>query len=404
MTEIMKTDDIFIYLKQNELNNYINLITKSPYNNSNILSNHELMINEVTESGIKETEKNKLTESRVTENGVTESILTEKNEVTESGVINTYNYTEEEKKRYKNVYCVNCGIKGHVVKDCDAPITSFGIIAFKIVTDKESENFDKNDELNCILQNLNQTKNDYPKIKFLMIQRKDTMGYIDFIRGKYPEDNTEVRDNLFKIFLNEMTKKEKENLLSKTFDELWRDLWINHSSKTFINEYDNAKRKFEKLNLKQLVKLDEPSFDFTEFSFAKGRKNMKEQNIACAEREFFEETGYCKKNYKFIKNYPIICEEFTGTNGIKYKHIYYLVKMKDNILPPKIDKNNIVQTGEVRNVGWFTYDECMLLIRPYDEAKKNVITKVNHDILNMNNNYICSDFYYTSGKKNLNKS
>jgi 8-oxo-dGTP pyrophosphatase MutT (NUDIX family) len=131
---------------------------------------------------------------------------------------------------------------------------------------------------------------------------------------------------------------------------------------------------------------------------------MKEQNIACAEREFFEETGYCKKNYKFIKNYPIICEEFTGTNGIKYKHIYYLVKMKDNILPPKIDKNNIVQIGEVRNVGWFTYEECMFLIRPYDKAKKDVITKVNEDIIKMNNNYICSDFYYTSGKKSINKS
>lgn len=350
-------DDKFIYLKQNELDNYL--------------------------------EK--------------EDIFT--NFLQKPFTNNSYNYSEEEKKKYKNVYCVNCGIKGHVVKNCDAPITSFGIIAFKVVTDENSEKLDKNDELNYILQKLNNNNNstNYPKIKFLMIQRKDTMGYIDFIRGKYPDDNIEVRNKLFNIFLNEMTQKEKQNLLTKTFDELWNDLWINHSSKTFINEYDNAKKKFEKLKLNELVKLREFGFDFTEFGFAKGRKNMKETNIACAEREFFEETGYNKKNYKFIKNYPTIYEEFTGTNGIKYKHIYYLVKMKDNIHPPKIDKNNIIQIGEVRNIGWFNYDECMLLIRPYDKEKKSVITKVYDDILKMNNNYICCDFYYTNSRKSINK-
>jgi 8-oxo-dGTP pyrophosphatase MutT (NUDIX family) len=130
---------------------------------------------------------------------------------------------------------------------------------------------------------------------------------------------------------------------------------------------------------------------------------MKESNIACAEREFYEETGYNKKNYKFIKNYPTIYEEFTGTNGVNYKHIYYLVKMKDNVLPPKIDKNNIIQTGEVKNIGWFDYEECIALIRPYDIEKKKVITNVYNDILAMNNNYICSEFYYINNKKSINK-
>ena len=33
----------------------------------------------------------------------------------------------------KNIQCANCGDTGHIVKDCKKPITSFGIIAFKIV-------------------------------------------------------------------------------------------------------------------------------------------------------------------------------------------------------------------------------------------------------------------------------
>jgi hypothetical protein len=48
------------------------------------------------------------------------------------------------KSKYRNIYCVNCGEKGHVVKDCFGPITSFGIIAFKMVRNKQEEMYDKN--------------------------------------------------------------------------------------------------------------------------------------------------------------------------------------------------------------------------------------------------------------------
>ena len=72
----------------------------------------------------------------------------------------------------------------------------------------------------------------YPKTKFLMIQRKDTMGFTDFVRGKYPEEYSKT----LPIFLNEMTIKEKNNLLTKSFDEIWGDLWVNHDSKCFKNE------------------------------------------------------------------------------------------------------------------------------------------------------------------------
>lgn len=314
---------------------------------------------------------------------------------------------EVKKKRHRNIYCVNCGEKGHVVKECNGPITSFGIMAFKVVNTPEEEKYDYNSELGGILRSVKEDKyiipqkaeeQKYPKIKFLMIQRKDTMGYIDFVRGKYPEEG-DAKTQLLMTFLNEMTKKEKENLLTKSFDEIWRSLWLNPESRFYRNEYESAKKKYCKLNIKELMKMSTNSYDFTELSFAKGRRNMKETNIACAEREFFEETGYDKSSYDFIKNYPTIHEEFVGTNGVRYRHIYYLVKMKENIQPPRIDKTNIVQMGEVQNIGWFTVDECLSLIRPYDIAKKDVIRKVNCDLNNMNGVYECSNFYYNSRNK-----
>ena len=306
-------------------------------------------------------------------------------------------------KKYKNVYCANCGEKGHVVKDCSGPITSFGILAFKIVNDPLDEIGDKNLKLEAIIDSCKPSilsqYNKRKKIKFLMIQRKDTMGYIDFVRGKYPENDKEKYRHI-EILLKEMTEEEKINLITKSFDEIWKDLWVNHDSKCFKNEYEIAKMKFELLNIKQLVNI--PSlYYFQEFGFPKGRRNMKETNIACAEREFYEETGYDKNSYVFIKNYPTIHEEFTGTNGVQYRHIYYLVKMKDDITAPRIDQSNKIQAEEVQNIGWLTFNECMGLIRPYDIAKKEMIQKVYIDLVNMNDNYSCSNFYYNTKKQNF---
>ena len=302
------------------------------------------------------------------------------------------------KSKYRNIYCVNCGEKGHVVKDCFGPITSFGIIAFKMVRDKQEEMYDKNIRLQEILNNvLPEKEKSYPKTKFLMIQRKDTMGYTDFVRGKYPDDKLGI-ESVLPIFLNEMTHQEKHNLLTKDFNDIWKSLWVNHDSKCFKNEYDYAYKKFQRLNIPELIKRSDASFGFQEFGFPKGRRNMKETNIACAEREFYEETGYDKSCYDFIKNYSTIHEEFTGTNNVRYRHIYYLVKMKDDVPPPRIDYKNKIQTGEVQNIGWLEYDECMAVIRPYDIAKKNVIKKVYNDLLEMKDDYICSRFYYSNKK------
>jgi 8-oxo-dGTP pyrophosphatase MutT (NUDIX family) len=295
---------------------------------------------------------------------------------------------------------VNCGEKGHVVRNCNGPITSFGIIAFKVVYNKDDERFDKNMDLTKMVRSRkNNDEHDvYPKIKFLMIQRKDTMGYIDLVRGKYPDDDEDIKGRLLETYLEEMTNAEKKNLLTLSFDEIWDKLWINHESKTYKNEYEQARRKYDRLDIRNLVENSKTVYEYSELGFAKGRRSLKESNITCAEREFFEETGYTKDSYDFIKNYNTIQEEFIGTNGIRYRHVYYLVKMKNEIPPPRVDHTNIVQTGEVKNIGWFTYDECIELIRPYDTAKKSVIRKVHFDIQSMNHTYVCTNFYQNQKK------
>lgn len=301
---------------------------------------------------------------------------------------------------FKNISCVNCGNMGHVVKDCEDAIISYGIIAFKVVNDKESELNDKNEYLSNLISNelkdteLKDTElkdnvmDEYPKLKFLLIQRKDTIGYVDFVRGKYTLDT-------LKICLNEMTISERENVLTKTFQEIWDCLWVNKKSSLFLKEYDNAFKKYSQLDIPKLLNETSSDYNFQEFSFAKGRRNMRESDITCAKREFLEETGYNDNEYDFLYKFPIIEETFTGTNNVDYKHVYYVVKMKDSAHIPTVDKNNTLQIGEVRNIGWFTYDESLLLFRPYDMEKKNILKEIYESLMRMN-----FRFNYYNKKKN----
>lgn len=362
----------------------------------------------------------------------------------------------------KIVYCANCGERGHVYRECTGPITSFGIIAFKVVKNHQEEEYDLNDSLKEIVNNLkmqaqfrepsssrasqmllanssgfdhrgvsnfyywnywtidknvnwnysysNYTpkllgysgpqvqQQNFPQIKFLLIQRKDTMGYIDFIRGKYPDTEPE-RSNALKVYLEEMTISERDSLLKKSFNQIWDEIWNNKNSKIYKNEYSIAKEKFEKLDIFSLITNSNSNWTTTEFGIPKGRRCIKEQVLACAEREFYEETGYSKEHYQYLSNYPTVIEEFEGTNGVRYRHIYYLVKMKETAPPPKVDHNNLLQTGEVKNVGWFTNEEVQLILRPYDIEKKRVLEKVNKDLLRMNFKFTVSNNYIFRRKR-----
>lgn len=271
---------------------------------------------------------------------------------------------------YKNIYCANCGKRGHILKNCTGPITSFGIIAFKIVENENDELYDKNIKL-CDIIKTNDKNNVYPKVKLLMIQRKDTMGYTDFLRGKYPESDNDVE---LKGYFSEMTCGEQNMLLNNDFDYCWNTLWIRHDSNGFKKEYEYAKQKFNNIDIKKYITMYPGQYTFTEFSFAKGRKNVKEQELGCAKREFSEETRFNEDDYILMDNEALV-EEFIGTDNVHYKHVYYLAQMANNCYPI-FDSTDKIQSSEVGNIGWFTYSECIELIRPYDSAKKDIVVRV----------------------------
>ena len=44
-----------------------------------------------------------------------------------------------------------------------------------------------------------------------------------------------------------MTRKERDFIEVNNFDTIWNSLWMNKNIKQYRNEYDNSKKKFNKL-------------------------------------------------------------------------------------------------------------------------------------------------------------
>jgi hypothetical protein len=259
--------------------------------------------------------------------------------------------------------CNNCGKLGHTFHYCKTPITSYGVIIFR-----------KNKKLNN-------------EVEYLMINRKNSFGYIDVVRGKYSSCNVKHIQNI----VNEMSTSEKEKIKVEPFKDLWNDMWgvtpksqFQHRNEEFV-----ANKKFESVrNGIQVTENDCKMYSWIDFiessstswvepewEFPKGRRNHQEKDIECAIREFEEETGIPSSLISVIENVVPFEETFIGTNFKSYKHKYYLAFLNEW----DVSIENYQKT-EVSKLQWKTIGQCISSIRPYNLEKKELITKVNKAI------------------------
>ena len=275
-------------------------------------------------------------------------------------------------KDFTTIYCGNCGNMGHTYRRCKFPITSCGVILYRI----NPEYLNEKNEVD---------RKQIDKFNFLLIQRKDTLGYVEFMRGKYDELN---KDYIIRLF-ETMTMGEVENIKKYDFDKLWNMLWLNKNIKQYQTEYEISKKKFNNLvNNKYFIFtkiLEESNIIYIEkeWGFPKGRRNLRETDYDCALREFEEETNYKSDEYSILRNIKPVEEIFYGSNNIKYKHIYYIAKsIRSKEL--EVDPENYFQFTEVGNIKWLTLSEALQKIRPYNVEKKDVLNKVNKLLFNNN--------------------
>jgi 8-oxo-dGTP pyrophosphatase MutT (NUDIX family) len=265
----------------------------------------------------------------------------------------------EKKQCIRPQTCRNCGINGHLYKDCIHPIMSFGIICYDI------------DENN--------------KIRYLMIQRKDSLSFMEFIRGKYNTSDIVY----IKQLISAMTSNEKLLIVKKSFDDIWNYAWYQNNSSNIkhTTEYIESKHKFEYLNSNNLINnilhsahniIDQEQ----EWGFPKGRRKLKENDLDCAIREFCEETRLISDDIEIKEDIVPFEEIFFGTNNVLYKHTYYIAKIKNSNVPIFIDYNCIEQIREVRALMWFSFEEVLNHIKAYNIERHEIIKETDKIIKN----------------------
>ena len=303
-----------------------------------------------------------------------------------------YNFWNTKQKEYlrKNhnnfniAYCSNCGYKGHVYRECPDPKTSLGVIAF---------DYDAS------------IKDESSQHKFLLICRKNSLGVVDFIRGKYNLQNVGYILHL----IDQFTIQEKKLVINKTFLELWNILWYSKDKTNEIicvksnkqkKEYLIAEKKFNTLrngyyiidkkihtmqemqdtltqntnhvSLEIIIKKSKTNWTTPEWGFPKGRRNLKESNLECSKREFMEETGLMQEHFNVFFNFNTLKESFIGTNNVPYKNIYYIGRMTQPV-SLSLDMICVYQDSEISQLGFYNLDTCLEQIRLYHKAKLQIL-------------------------------
>jgi 8-oxo-dGTP pyrophosphatase MutT (NUDIX family) len=316
------------------------------------------------------------------------------------------------------IYCSNCGKFGHNTKKCLYPIISLGIIGFKWSVKEINWNLfisyskkiqskylfstDELKQLNIFYKNVLQYYNTPfdEMIEYLFIRRKNSLNYIEFIRGKYNLSDFDYLQNA----LHFLTVHEKIKIQNNDFDTLWNELWDSNHNKN-QKEYNESKHKFDSLRqgfyiikneiriwiqFDNIIKDTFFNYEEPEWGFPKGRREEDEKNIDSAKREFQEETNLKEEDYKIIHISPQE-ETYMATNSIKYRHIYYISQIYNSVhhsVSISLDPNNECQNMEVGDIQYLSIHDGLCKIRDYNIEKKHTIIN-----LHLNLKYIYDNFF-----------
>jgi 8-oxo-dGTP pyrophosphatase MutT (NUDIX family) len=270
-----------------------------------------------------------------------------------------------------------------------------------------------------------------------MIRRKDTLGFVDFMRGKYSIYNKEYILNMIK----QMTNDEKSRLITDPFSKLWNDLWggsvskpaaastaaatpnetlgsartperiseaitevksvgVRGLSREDLSSKDNANRQ---LNYKDPYKAEEQNsrnkFESLRSGvYTKTNSYNLEELVQMTEQNWTEpEWGFPKgrRNYQ-EKDYDCAVREFCEETGyspdklIPLKNIqpfeeiftgsnYKSYKHKYYVTYMKYEdtlSSRRLQVCEVSESSWMAIEECDAAIRPYNVEKKRLLVAV----------------------------
>lgn len=219
------------------------------------------------------------------------------------------------------------------------------------------------------------------EIKYLMIQRRHSVGFVDFIRGKYVLHNKVQIISLLAV----MTATEHMRLVTDDFSVIWREMWGGSEDVIAREKLEHLRNgvmtNYNFYTLSDCIKeATTTPWTQNDWGFPKGRKNFNESDMNCALREFNEETGIKEQLISIVLNIVPYEEIFTGSNFKSYKHKYYLGYIENGETTVNLDG---FQKNEVGNMEWKTLNNALESIRDYHVERKDILKNVDSVIRNL---------------------
>lgn len=265
--------------------------------------------------------------------------------------------------------CINCGKAGHSRFKCFEPFTSYGVVLFHSAAPLQLAKIDK--KINVRASN----KTNYSllprvaalaeRVRFLVVRKKHSYSFLEFVLGRYEPDDLEGLGSLFE----HLTLPELDTIERGTYDHCAQLCGVG------ALHYESSKAKFARVKqsphfakLRQLVHYAEP-----EWGFPKGRKTPGEDNLQCALREFVEETDLRPEDLQLLDRVLPLAENYVGTDGHNYRHVYYLAQAAAAPARLHYALPDSVETSEVR---WITVAEMHQCFRPYQREKRHILAEL----------------------------
>lgn len=274
--------------------------------------------------------------------------------------------------------CSNCGGTGHTFRFCHEPVSSYGVLVFRWISNVEK--WPQVNEYCSDTTSSSGTRGLIPEV--LMIQRKDSLGFMDIMRGKYKVNEPDY----IRKQIRGMTADERSKLENMGFDDIWHLLWGSdtESSQRYAHDRVVSKQKLaelragielptgEKYTLSDLLRQEPLLYNTPEWGFPKGRRDPHESDVQCAFRELEEETSINENELMKVTNVSPFIEQFYGSNGIHYRHSYYLAQYvgQRNV---SFNALNSEMAREIGNLAWVNICDAVELLRPENFEKRLIL-------------------------------
>jgi ADP-ribose pyrophosphatase YjhB (NUDIX family) len=212
------------------------------------------------------------------------------------------------------------------------------------------------------------------KPETLLVHKRYTYAYSNFIHGKYTKPNIWPKISTSSIInlLNQMTLEELLDIWSLNFKQMWYRIWLNNCDtelykKKYIKFYMSFIKDDNGNMLRKSIQQIR-NFNTLNWEVPKGRPiDTQEKEISCAIRETKEETGLNKCDYMILPHVKR-CVNYISL-GTRYICTYYIAIINPSI---KYYNNSILKDifniCEVSETKWFDIDK----IRAMDDSKKHL--------------------------------